>query len=82
LPSKRSKKLYTHLEPNGAIPIDSDVATGLCLLRADFVPDQTTTLWHDAREFGRFRLAADDSERDAVELLKLNGGRRHGLSSY
>jgi hypothetical protein len=79
---KGPKKLYAHLEPNAAIPIDSDLTTGLRLLRADFVPDQTTTLWHDAREFGRFRLAADDSERDAIELLELNSGRRHGLSFY
>src|SRR5260370_42695542 len=30
---KRSKKLHAHLEPNAAIPIDGDVATGLRLLR-------------------------------------------------
>ena len=70
-------KLHPHLEPNAAIPIDGDVATGLCLLRTHRVPDQATALRYQARELGRARLASDDGERDTIESLDLDGVRRH-----
>jgi hypothetical protein len=56
------------------------VATGFRLLRAHFVPDQATALRYYARALGRSRLASDDSEGDTIELLELNGARRHGTS--
>lgn len=74
---KRPMKLHPHLEPNAAIPIDSDVATCLCLLRTHDVPDQATALRYDASEIGRARLASDDGERDTIESLELDGVRRH-----
>ena len=76
--SKWSVQLNTYLEPNAAIPIDCYVATGLRLLCTHFVPYQTTALRYDAGELGRSRLALDDSDGDTLELLELNGGRRHG----
>ncbi len=75
---KWSEKLNTYLEPDAAVPIDGYVATGLRLLCTHFVPYEATALWYDAREFGRFCLASDDSDGDTLELLELNGGRRHG----
>ncbi len=74
-----SVKLNTYFEPNGAIPIDGDVATGLRLLCTHFVPYQATALRYYAGEFGRVCLASDDSDGDTLELLELNGGRRHGV---
>jgi hypothetical protein len=75
---KRSEKLNPHFEPNAAIPVDGDVATGLRLLCTHCVPDKATAFRYHARELGRTCLASDDSEGDTIELLELNGGRRHG----
>jgi hypothetical protein len=58
---KRSMQLHPYFEPNAVIPIDSDVAASLRLLRAHYVPDQATALGYHARELGRARLASDYS---------------------
>jgi hypothetical protein len=47
---KRSKELHTDFEPNAAVPINGDVATSTCLLRAYGGPDQAAALRHHARE--------------------------------
>ena len=69
---KRAMNLHTHLEANAAIPIDRHVTTGMCLLRTHHFPDQATALRHQAREFGRARLAPDHRERDTIESVDLN----------
>jgi hypothetical protein len=79
---KRSEKLNPHFEPNAAIPIDGDVATGLRLLCAHCVPDEATAFRNHARELGRTCLASDDSEGDTIQLLEMNGGRRHGTFPF
>jgi len=60
---KWSIKLHAHLEPNVAIPVDRDVATGPRLLCPHRVPDDTAALRYHAREFGGAGLASDDGER-------------------
>jgi hypothetical protein len=52
------------------------------LLRAHCVPDEATAFRYHARELGRTCLASDDSEGDTIELLELNGGRRHGTFPF
>ena len=76
---KRSVNLHPHLEPNAAIPIDSDVATALRLLRTYCIPNQATALRYHARELGRLGLAPDDGEGSTIELLELYGQGVMGL---
>ena len=40
LVGKRFLKLHPHLEPNAAIPINGDVATGSYLLPTHHIPDE------------------------------------------
>jgi hypothetical protein len=53
-------------------PGGNDVATGSRLLRTHCVPDQPAALGHDTRKFGNARLASDDSEGEAIELVELD----------
>jgi hypothetical protein len=78
---KRAMELHSNFESNAAIPIDGDVATGLCLLRAHGLPDHAAALRYHSRELGRIGLASNDGERDAFESLKLNGVRSHATLS-
>lgn len=66
-------KLHAHLKVNAAIPIDSDVTTGLYLLRTHRIPNQAATLRYHARELGRACLASDDREWNTGESQELDG---------
>src|SRR3954464_3226528 len=57
-----SFQFETHFEPNGFVPVDGDVATGLGLLRAYGVPHQAAALRHDARQLRCACLSAKDGE--------------------
>ena len=79
---KRSMQLHAYLQPNAAIPIDSDMAASLRLLCAHYIPDQSTALGYNARKFGRASLATDYRSRHTLELLELNVARCHGTFSF
>ena len=70
-------QLDAHLEPDGPIPIDRDVAAGLSLLgasrrsrRGHSTPAPRATILPPC-------LTSNHGERNAIELLKLNNVVRH-----
>ena len=66
---KRPFQLDAHLEADRSVPVDGDVATSLRLLCAGDIPDQSAALGDHARQLAAAHAAADDAERNAVEML-------------
>jgi hypothetical protein len=72
-----AEEFDSDFEANGAVPVESDVAACLGLLRANCVPDLAAEFGYEARELGLACLALDDGQGDAFELLELNGAGGH-----
>ena len=73
------RQLDPALEPDAAVPVNSDVASPSDALRAERVPDETAALRHDAREFSLTDLPPDNRKRDAGHVVAFDRVGSHHL---
>src|SRR4029453_9586571 len=72
---EQALQLHPDLEPDGVVPVDRDVAARFRVLGLHHLPDQPAALRDQTGEVLVARLAPDDREGNALELLDLDGVR-------